>query len=121
MNLQHRRTIILFNELHSTEDVVSFTDWLSPDVDWSLWDRGHESMKNTDDEGTALRFIQNFVYRAWSGVDLKWDILLRCAEEHLASVVRIFYLFIKLHPLNKRNLGLTYHSGRRIGSGFFDK
>ncbi|KAL8717906.1 MAG: hypothetical protein Q9225_004899 [Loekoesia sp. 1 TL-2023] len=80
--------VILFNELHSTEDVVSFTDWLSPDADMSLWDNGHQAIGNTDDEATALRFLQNFLFRAWSGVNLKWDILIRCAEEHLASVVK---------------------------------
>ncbi|KAL8995142.1 MAG: hypothetical protein Q9188_006878 [Gyalolechia gomerana] len=86
VTLLHRRTVILFNELQSAEDVVSFTDWLSPAADMSLWDSGHPTMPNTDDERTALRFLQNFLYRVWSGVNLKWDILFRCAEEHLASV-----------------------------------
>lgn len=94
MTLLHRRTVILFNELQAAEDVVSFTDWLSPVADMSLWDSGHPKMSNTDDERTALRFLQNFAYRVWSGVDLKWDILLRCAEEHLASVVMSLFLFL---------------------------
>ena len=81
--LLHRRTVILFNEVQSTHDKVSFRDWLSPDADSSLWDGAGCQMGNLDTELSALYFIQRFVAKVWDGVVAKWTLVLKCSSEHL--------------------------------------
>ncbi|KAL2049114.1 hypothetical protein ABVK25_010626 [Lepraria finkii] len=67
--LSHRRTVILFNELHSSDDGLPFTAWISPVAPGiDLWDIPANLNSRIDTESTALAFIQRLVARIWQGV-----------------------------------------------------
>lgn len=88
--LNHRRTIILFNELHSRDDGLPFTEWISPNASGSdLWDLPADPSCPTDDEAMALLFIQRFVARIWHGVveDLG-KVIDECSKHIIHSVCR---------------------------------
>ncbi|MCJ1280453.1 hypothetical protein MMC21_008281 [Puttea exsequens] len=92
-NLNHRRTAILFNELHSSDDGLPFTQWISPDAPGhNLWDLPADRNKLVDDEASALMFIQRFVTRIWQGVvsDLE-KVIDECSKHIIFAEQMAFY------------------------------
>ena len=86
--LNHRRTVILFNELHSNDDGLPFTAWISPDAPGlDLWENPENDGIPLDDEATALTFVQRFVARIWQGVvsDLE-KVIDECSKHIIFSV-----------------------------------
>ena len=68
-HLAHRRTAILFNELHASDDGLPFTRWISPDAPGrDLWEAPADPGILVDDERAAIAFIYRFVARIWQGV-----------------------------------------------------
>ena len=87
--LHHRRTIILFNELHSQDDGLPFTSWISPDAPGSdLWDLPADIDLPLDNEATALAFIQKFVARIWQGVVSDLEKVIDECSKHIIYSVR---------------------------------
>lgn len=68
-HLRHRRTAILFNELHASDDGLPFTHWISPDAPGqALWEAPADPQTLVDDERAAIAFIHRFLARIWQGV-----------------------------------------------------
>ncbi|KAL9138175.1 MAG: hypothetical protein Q9175_000599 [Cornicularia normoerica] len=91
--LNHRRTVILFNELHSQDDGLPFSAWISPDAPGSdLWDLPADHICPTDDEAMALLFIQRFVARIWQNVvsDLE-KVIDECSKHIIYSEQTAFH------------------------------
>lgn len=91
--LQHRRTVILFNELHSRYDGLSFSDWLSPNAAGDqLWGTGNNVDAGFDNADSAIRFILDLVDRIWSRVVRDFRIVLDSASDHIIALVRKYML-----------------------------
>ena len=89
--LKHRRTVILFNELHSQDDGLPFTAWISPDAPGSdLWDLPADHNCLMDDEAMAVLFIQRFVARIWQGVVSDLEKVIDECSKHIIYSVCLF-------------------------------
>jgi hypothetical protein len=89
--LLHRRTVILFNQLYASGDHIGFTEWLGDsDLDPDLWAVRGGGDGVTDNEYTALHFLQKFVGRIFHQVIQEWQIVLIYTSNHLSIQVRGF-------------------------------
>lgn len=89
--LDHRRTIILFNELYHSKDSIPFTSWISPDADGlTLWDLPGNPGPTNDTDVTALVFIQKFVAKIWQRVVDDLGLLIDECSKHIIYRVRTF-------------------------------
>ena len=92
-HLRHRRTVILFNELHASDDGLPFTRWLSPDAPGrDLWEVPADPQTLVDDERAAVVFIYRFVARIWQGVvsDLE-KVIDECSKHIIFAEQQAFY------------------------------
>ncbi|OAL34736.1 hypothetical protein AYO20_05931 [Fonsecaea nubica] len=80
VDLWHRRTLILFNELHSEADGLGFKDWLADPGLWTVIDQQNASR---DTEATAVVFIYRLVCRIWERVLMGWRTVLDQSSEHI--------------------------------------
>ena len=91
--MDHRRTVILFNELYSPNDGLPFIKWISPDADsLSLWDHPANYEIPQDTEITALVFVHKLAAKIWQKVvdDLE-DIIEECLKHIIYRVHAIFF------------------------------
>lgn len=98
----HRRTVILFNELHSLQDTVPFTAWISPDSQGSkMWNLPANCDTPVDTEASALVFIQRFISQVWKGVVSELENVIDECSKHIIYWVGLLYLWID-HLLPKK-------------------
>ena len=91
--LDHRRTVILFNELYSSNDSIPFTSWISPDADgFTLWNLPEHLGAPQDTDYTALVFIQKLVAKIWQRVADDLGLLIDECSKHIIYRVRILLL-----------------------------
>ena len=86
--LLHRRTLILFNELHSEGDGLGFKQWLSGQYIWSICDDWNTV---EDDEATAMVFAYRLVAQVWEWVVLEWKNVVDKCSEHIKSSVSLMH------------------------------
>ena len=91
--MDHRRTVILFNELYSPNDSLPFIEWISPDADTStLWDHPADYENPRDTEITAIVFVHKLAATIWQKVvdDLE-DIIEECLKHIIYRVHTFFF------------------------------
>lgn len=84
---------MLFNELHSHDDGLPFTTWLSPDAPaCDLWEVLEADRSLVDSETTALTFIQRLLARVWQKVvsDLE-KVIDECSKHIIYSVSTLLF------------------------------
>ena len=109
-SLEHRRTVILFNELHASEDGLSFKDWISPEKT-TLWEVKADWNLYRDDEVTAVSFLHRLVGQIWKGVVLEWRNVVDQSSEHIRSSVRHMTLNHFSHHSADQTLGNSCAQG----------
>ncbi|MCJ1419142.1 hypothetical protein MMC32_005495 [Xylographa parallela] len=80
--LLHRRTVILFNELHSNKDGLRFKEWLASS---DLWEVSGDSNTGQDDEKTAILFLYRLTCQIWESVIAEWKIVVDHCSVHIKT------------------------------------
>lgn len=81
--LLHRRTLVLFNELHSKGDGLEFKAWLSSP---SLWTISSSSNTTEDTEYTAIMFLYRLVNQIWEKVVSEWKNIVDQCSDHIRDL-----------------------------------
>jgi hypothetical protein len=85
-SLLHRRTVILFNELHSRTDGLPFQLWLADQTLWSISEPWNIAR---DDESTAIIFLSRITSQIWERIVHEWRNVIDQCSEHIRSSVNI--------------------------------
>jgi hypothetical protein len=93
--LKHRRTLILFNELHAQNDGLEFRSWLSPE-ETTLWQVKDESNVKKDTDATAIIFMHNLSSHIWLWVLSEWRTVIEQCSVHIGQVVSVSGNFLLL-------------------------
>ncbi|KAF2133257.1 hypothetical protein P153DRAFT_363472 [Dothidotthia symphoricarpi CBS 119687] len=97
--LLHRRTLILFNEFHSSSDGIAFQNWLT---DPELWHVSSDSNTCEDNEATAALFTYRLTCKIWERVVQDWkNVIDRCSEHIRASELRVLDKDIDIDSLQE--------------------
>ncbi|KAH8771239.1 hypothetical protein BGZ57DRAFT_896399 [Hyaloscypha finlandica] len=83
-NLVHRRTLILFNELHASQDGLNFKDWISPEKT-NIWEVVDDFNLSKDNEATTITFIHRLTGTVWQEVVHAWRNVVDKASEHIRT------------------------------------
>lgn len=83
----HRRTLILFNELHASQDGLNFKDWISPEKT-NIWEVVDDFNLSKDNEVTTIAFIHRLTGTVWQEVVHAWRNVVDKASEHIRTSVR---------------------------------
>ncbi|KAF8854310.1 hypothetical protein BDZ45DRAFT_805944 [Acephala macrosclerotiorum] len=82
--LVHRRTLILFNELHASQDGLNFKDWISPEKT-NIWEVVDDFNLSKDNEVTTVAFIHRLTGTVWQEVVHAWRNVIDKASEHIRT------------------------------------
>jgi hypothetical protein len=85
--LVYRRTLILFNELHASQDRLNFKDWISPEKT-NIWEVIDDFNLSKDNEVTTIAFIHRLTGIVWQEVVHAWRNVIDKASEHIRTSVR---------------------------------
>jgi hypothetical protein len=85
--LVHRRTLILFNELHASQDGLNFKDWISPEKT-NIWGVVDDFNLSKDNEVTSIAFIHRLTGTVWQEVVRAWRNVIDKASDHIRTSVR---------------------------------
>ncbi|EOA90010.1 uncharacterized protein SETTUDRAFT_36674 [Exserohilum turcica Et28A] len=102
--LLHRRTLVLFNELHSKGDGLEFKAWLSSP---SLWTISSSSNTTEDTEYTAIMFLYRLVNQIWEKVVSEWKNIVDQCSDHirdLACATQLTLVIRKPKPWTKQSM-----------------
>ncbi|KAF2740052.1 hypothetical protein EJ04DRAFT_264762 [Polyplosphaeria fusca] len=80
--LLHRRTLVLFNQLHSKGDGLDFKAWLSSPT---LWTVSKLSNVTEDTQSTAIIFIYRLLNQIWGRVISEWKHIVDQCFEHIRT------------------------------------
>src|SRR5258708_6732808 len=78
--LSHRRTLILFNQLHSEGDGLGFQAWLASPELWTISEAFNVS---EDNEITAMNFVHRLTCKIWEEVVSEWKKVIDQCSEHI--------------------------------------
>ena len=79
--------MILFNELHASQDGLNFKDWISPEKT-NIWEVVDDFNLSKDNEVTAIAFIHRLTGTVWQEVVHAWRNVVDKASEHIRTSVR---------------------------------